>query len=563
MNTNYVLLAFLLVLNIIFRIPWTPHGVDVVDSRFVWSLANSISASGYIMWALHPTSFFGLYPLSYPSGSPVALSISSQLTGVDVEYVILIFGFFLAILGMLGSYTMALKMWDNHLFAFFTSFAFSTAPIFIEYTRWTATSRNLFLSLFPLFLWTVFWFNKKDNYINKQLLLIIIILITLGSAHRLSFLLSLIFASYVLTKIIWHVKETPYVLKYSVKLSNNSRFFGLVLLWVLAFSLQFSGIGFYSGIWHDYQSGAFVEGTSLSTILLNLSTNYIGHIGIMMPFGMIGFIMLLMKRNKDFNEIFIMGVVIFSTAILALGLYVSQFLLPFASIFIALCICKLLELSQRIIEHQDLIKRKKAPALAIVIVICLVTSIGFSCYMINRHMYAPLGDTGDKTWMTSDIPAVGSFLKEHGETVFLSNDWLMASRIYAATGVPTLGTEIHALINGWIEAEVLNINILPWYSLNTNVDNIYRLNETLCVDNDVRIIYAEDYRNNESMLVLNKYKIGLFVANNQLLGELVGSNFNVRPSASTKSVTNFGYRIYDNEKESVWLLRKNLENKVR
>ena len=495
--------------------------------------------------------------MSYPSGSPVALSITSQLTGVDVENVILVFGFYLAAMGMLGSYVMALKIWENYLFAFFTSFAFSTAPIFVEYTRWTATSRNLFVALFPLFFWAVFWFNKKDRHINKQLLLIVILLITLGTAHRLSFLLSIVFASYILTEIIWYAKDKSYVLKYSTRLSENTRFLGLMLLWILAFSVQFSGIGFYRGIWYDYQTGAFAEGVNLFNILMNLSTNYTGHIGILLPFGLIGFIMLLRKRDKDFNETFIIGVVILSTTMLALGLYISIFLLPFASILIALCICKMLKLSRREGEHQGLVKRlwyrvvtvsEKAPA--IIVVVCLVTSIGFSCYMINRHMYVTIGDTGEKTWMTDNIPAVGLFLKKHNERTFLSNDILLNRRIYASTDVPAFRHDLFMpLLVGWISKEDVKVDYLPLHKLNINIDHIYSLNETPSVYEDIGMAYNRNYWSDPSRRVFDKYKINLLVTN-------VRAKYQ---TLCTKSATNFGRRIYDNGAETIWILRNEVE----
>ncbi|MFZ3111930.1 MAG: hypothetical protein WA111_03230, partial [Methanothrix sp.] len=256
MKNNYILLFILLLLNIVSRIPLTPHGRDTVDSAFIWSLANSISISGVISWALHPLSFLGLYPLSYPSGSPIFLSFTSQVTGVSIENTILVYGFILGILGMLGSYIMALKIKDHYLFAFLTSFAFSTAPIFIELTSWSASTRNLFLALFPLFLWAVFWFNKKRTYLNKPILLIIIFGSTLMTSHRISFLITIILLSFTLAKIVWYIKDKPRILYYTNKLSENVRFLILILLFILMFAFQFSGIGFYSGIWNDYQSGA-------------------------------------------------------------------------------------------------------------------------------------------------------------------------------------------------------------------------------------------------------------------------------------------------------------------
>lgn len=559
-RADYIVLALLLALNIVLRIPWSPHGEDVVDSTFVWSLANSISSLGYIKWALHPLSFFGLYPLSYPSAAPVVLSVTSQLTGVDMEYTILAYGIFLSVLGMFGSYVMAMKIRSDYLFAFITSFVFSTAPVFVEYTRWTATSRNLFLALFPLFLWAAFWYNKKENYINKQILLIIILLVTLGATHRVSFLLIFAGAAYALTNIILYAKDKPYVIKYTSKLSENTRFFALILLCVIMFSLQFSSIGFYKGIWEEYKSGAFTTGHSPPILLLNMLTNYTGSIGILVPFGFIGFLMLLRKSDKKFNDFLIMIIIMFSTAILALGLYVSMFLLPFVSLLIALCICRLLGQS---VEHlydqknkhscNTLLFTQKAPA--IIMLICLLTSICFSYYIINRHMYLPVGDTGDKDWMTSE-PFIGMFLKERGETTFLSNDGLIFSRIYASTDIPPLQGGIFALVNSWMKKEDLNITAVSISSIRFNSDALFSINNFIEIDKDSSDIFNLLYQSSRANQILNKYNVNYLVTNKKIFDGIFEGGSHSSPSRFMKSFTGVGSRIYDNNAGCIWDLRR-------
>jgi asparagine N-glycosylation enzyme membrane subunit Stt3 len=184
----------------------TPHGVDTVDSTHIWGLANSISTFGYAEWILHPLSFFGLYPLSYPSAVPTILSIVSQASGLDVEYVILLFGFVSGILGMFGAYIMALEIRKDYLFAFLTAFAFSLAPVFIEYTRWTATARNLFIALLPLLIWSLLCYHNRNWSKWKYFLLALILLVILGSTHRMFLLMPLVIGAYFVTMSIQFIK---------------------------------------------------------------------------------------------------------------------------------------------------------------------------------------------------------------------------------------------------------------------------------------------------------------------------------------------------------------------
>jgi len=52
---------------------------------------------------------------------------------------------------------------------------------------------------------------------------------------------------------------------------------------------------------YDYKNGAFARGDTLPILLLNMCTNYVGQIGILLPFGAIGFLILL-KYNKNIDD---------------------------------------------------------------------------------------------------------------------------------------------------------------------------------------------------------------------------------------------------------------------
>lgn len=558
-KANYILIGCLLLLNIVFRYPVTPHEIGM-DSFFVHGLVNSISDYGKIKWALHPLSFFGLYPLSYPSGSPVILSVASQITGVSIENTILVYGIILGILGMLGSYIMALKIKNWYLFGFFTSFAFSTAPIFLELTRWTASTRNLFVALFPLFLWSIFWFNKKNTYLRKPFLLAIIFLLTLVAAHRISFLLALVLISFVLAEIIWYIKDKPFILNCTNKLSEIARFLALITLFLFAFTLQFSGIRFYRGIWYEYQSGALSQGSSLFSLLLNLSTNYIGQVGILILIGLIGFFMLIGKNKKDFNDIFIICLLLLSASISALGTYIVPFLLPIISLLIASGLCGILKIfrEDKTSKYQiikcinfKLELNKKFPAM--LLIICLLASIGFSGYILERHLHATLGDTDDETWMTRE-PYVGSFLKEQGARIILSNDDLISKRIYASTKVPYLDTGVNALINSWIEKNELEVQPLSLRDLSIDSDYLFSLIKRPQVEKDFSSVYTHEIQSRTSEQILNKYSVDSIVINNRIPDKMVGVDFLPYPSIFPESVTNSESRIYDNNRESIYRL---------
>ena len=85
--TNYFLFAFLVVINIALRYPFTPHqgGGDVFNINF---MATSITKEGCAKWIIHPASYAGMYPYSYPSSVPFLFSMISQATGLNMEWTV-------------------------------------------------------------------------------------------------------------------------------------------------------------------------------------------------------------------------------------------------------------------------------------------------------------------------------------------------------------------------------------------------------------------------------------------------------------------------------------------
>jgi len=579
-RVNYTLLAFLAILNLVFRIPMTPHGVDTVDSTYIWGLANSISNFGYAEWILHPLSFFGLYPLSYPSAVPTILSIVSQALGLDIEYVILLFGFVLGILGMFGAYIMALAIRKDYLFAFLTAFAFSLAPVFIEYTRWTATARNLFIALLPLLIWSLLCYHNKNQGKWKYLLLAIILLVILGTTHRMFLLMPLVIIAYFVTMSIQFIKNLSLekkalskkhnaLLYMKHKLTEKKTFLISVMLFAFAFLIQFSNLSFYKGIWYDYQTGAFFEGQSPLLLILNMSTNYMGHIGILILFGLVGLLFLLRKRNKDFGELFVVVTLLFLTSISALGLYVSLFILPFASVLIAIGLQESIRIVERSVSTTKL--KDKAEAIPIknnenaktkaivfsIITISLIFSTCFSIYMINRHMHLPIGETGDTTWMNDGTYNTGLFMKKCGEyKPFLSNDNLIAGRIRAVSGVSSFSGGIYGLISGFINKEELETSPIKLADISPNIDYFYLLVTRPNIDRDVWRVHAYDCDDSRSKQITYKYGIDYVVMNNNLIGKKTGWGLKTYPSKYMMSIYKKKPKVYDNNLESVWYYRE-------
>src|SRR5437899_694530 len=98
---TYALLLFLFFVNLLVRYPRTPHELGY-DGFVYHGMTVSLIQHGYALWILHPFSYFGLYPLSQPSGSFFFLGDLSVLSGIVLEASILIYDFGLVALGLLS-----------------------------------------------------------------------------------------------------------------------------------------------------------------------------------------------------------------------------------------------------------------------------------------------------------------------------------------------------------------------------------------------------------------------------------------------------------------------------
>lgn len=187
-STKFILMALLLLLNIVIRIPSIPHEKGY-DSFFIHSLANSISNFGAAEWWINWMSVFGLYPYSYASAVPFTLSGLHQLTGIEMEIVILIFCVILGLLGMFTSYIFAGMIYDNFIFKFIMTLFFSLAPGIMNFTTWEVSTRGQFLIFFPLFIYLLL---KNITPLKKVILLIISFILIFATHHYAYFLIPLV-----------------------------------------------------------------------------------------------------------------------------------------------------------------------------------------------------------------------------------------------------------------------------------------------------------------------------------------------------------------------------------
>ncbi|MBU4502812.1 MAG: hypothetical protein KKA79_09530 [Nanoarchaeota archaeon] len=283
-------------------------------------------------------------------------------------------------------------------------------------------------------------------------------------------------------------------------------------------------IPIYKNAWRDYQTGFFFKGTQPYILILNMATNYIGHIGILIIFSLAGLFFLVVKQKRNFNEWFVLLSILFILPLFAHGTYVCIFLLPFFSVLAGYGIILFINMKQ--------IKKYAFPTL----ICCLLLSLSFSGFMINHWetrttLIPPV--TKDQTYST------GIFIKEYGHGSFICSDSITGYRISAYSGVSLFpGDSTWTLAYGFIDH--IELGTLSEFTPTTRF--LYTANNT--VQNDYNKLLTLDCDNITAKEILSKYSIHYYIESN-----------NVQPQNQFfKSVREKRYKIYDDGVESIWYI---------
>lgn len=421
-RANYLLIiGFLVILNVAFRFPITPHEIGG-DSFQMHGMANFISANGYAKWIMHPFSFFGLYPFSYPSAGIFYLSSTSQCTGIDTEHAILLISILLGVLGAFTTYLMAKEILNDDFFAFATAFVFSTTRIFGGFTLWTYSQRGFFLALLPLFIWSLLRLsNSEQKGKLKYIMFALILFIMLGATHHVVFFIPVVLIAYFITILFNGIKqkfESPFIAKKIIP----PAFFAL---FIALFLTQFAGFSFYNQAYHGFQRGYFFQ-AEFYTILLNLGIRYAMQIGVLIILMPIGVVSLVFKSNKRLPEIFLLILLLCFAPFLMDCRYVGLFLTPVYSVFISLGLIAI---------PKAISKVKVAEKIIIPILLTVLLFSAFlPSFVVVEEKPTPSGYTG---YMTERTYNAGLFMKNYGNGSTISNAGFLALRMRAISGALT------------------------------------------------------------------------------------------------------------------------------
>jgi len=167
--TKYSLIMLAVCINILLRYPAVKAEFGV-DSFFIHAMAQSLSDNGRGPWLMHFTSYFGLYPFSYPSGTPFFLSAISQVSGLNIEHSILALSLVIGIMSFFSAFMLSSVFFKNDSIRFLVGIMYSASPLLIKYSYWTASARGLLLAIMPVILWLMLSASRRSIDAGRQVI---------------------------------------------------------------------------------------------------------------------------------------------------------------------------------------------------------------------------------------------------------------------------------------------------------------------------------------------------------------------------------------------------------
>ncbi|WMW25431.1 hypothetical protein RE474_01540 [Methanolobus sediminis] len=313
-KNKLILIALAFILNLVLRLPSVPHEIGN-DSYQIHVLANSITQFGFAKWWINIYSVFGLYTFSYASSVPFLLSGIQQLGNFEMESVVWVMGTSLGLFSMFSAYLMATSLSDKFFFRFAFSLFYSISQGILQFTVWDASTRGLFLVMFPLF----FYFLAKENMsLPKKIVLICLLFLFLRATHNFAYFGVIVFVSYVFTQLLLSIGYVASKIKQHSVLANSLYLASLIFLITFAFLTKFMMVG--------SRYGSFL-------VLIVATARYVGPILI---FAIGGAAYAIFKDSKSSNEWFMLVTVLMFSLIFFSADYGKFILLPLTIYFVAI-----------------------------------------------------------------------------------------------------------------------------------------------------------------------------------------------------------------------------------
>ena len=445
----------MILISIALRYPLVEHERHQTDSYFIHHLSDSIDSDGYAKWIFHPLSFFGYYPLSYPSGVPFLIAEFSMLSGLSIEACILVFNLIIASLFCLAAFLLTkqfLSRMDTTLLAVVLAILGSR---FVDTSYWDGSARTPLVAIMVLLLAVVFRTSSPKEW--KRLGVFLPLGIGCFALHHMAVLLLLFSIAYILTII-----GTEYVRTlWPTQRRNAVGIYSLIAL-ALIVLVAYVFFDFFGAMaLRNLQTTPVldIEPVFLS-VFLNMAASYTSQIGFVLVFAVASIPLVIRRSPLMVADLYPVFVLVAFVPLLGNSLYTSMILSPFVAMLGAIWFARVLD------------RRKAKRLIRVVLVLLLAASIALPVLSTNRW--------NTHAMLSGDTVAVGNqdfndinYALHFDECYYaVANVNSLRLRMEAVSRVPFLGSGILLALNDEVRQADVNANV----SLSSSIfpENLYK-----------------------------------------------------------------------------------------
>ncbi len=441
-KTILLLLLTLILIAVALRYPLVEHERFQTDSYFIHYLAKSIGDEGFARWMFHPLSYFGYYPVSYPSGMPFVLAELSELTGLSVELSVLVADMMFACLFALVVFCFSREFLERPEYALLVAFFASVGPRFVDTTYWDGSARGPVVVLMTLLVFLAL----RASSTRQNRLLFVAGLIVFGciSVHHMAVLILLYGFGFVLAVV--GVRYVRMMKGTEMRRFAVASFVGACTVVALCVLSYFGGLAATISRTYGDQGFFSIESALVST-LLNMGLSYTHQIGFVLLLSIAGLFIVLKRPVSNVRALFPISVILVSVPVLGDSLYVSMLLAPFVAIL-------------GLVYVREALRNEHRKTLVLSVVGTLVVvSLVFPVWSSQRwNGFEPI--PGATVEVNNQVFDDATYLRVNAyRRDAISNGGAAAAQLQSLTDLHFLNSDISLAANGDITASELRGNI--------------------------------------------------------------------------------------------------------
>lgn len=463
------LLAVCILISFALRYPLVEHERYQTDSYFIHQLSQTIVDDGRAAWLIHPLSYFGYFPFSYPSGAPFVLAELSEMSGITMEASVLVFNMVIGAIFCLAVFVLAREFVSRPEVALLATLMAVLGARFVDTSYWDGSARAPLVALMTLLVFIIF--RAFSSRRGELLLIGGVVAFGCFSTHHMAVLVVMFGFAYVILVVYMQflIKRIP---------SRARR-------WTAAYFIAAAvGTGAVSWGLFDVLSSQIVRSFqetsifssefTLVSVPVNMAIVYTNQIGLVLVFAAVGIPYLFKERSALIKTFFPLAVLIAFIPLLGNPLYISMLIAPYAAI-----------LGARFAS--TLSTRMRSRAAAILLVALVATSVVVPVWSTQRWNglefksgdtvivdYQAFNDANYYDYAGADRYAISNVKPLELRTAALSEVRFLSSGVPVLINEDLSGTDVREGIS-W-SSDSFPKNIYRWftYSEPFNVDQSVR-----------------------------------------------------------------------------------------